>query len=349
MRILFFCQSVAVNDPIVGDTIDRVKALARVEGVDHITVLSVRGNDDQIDGSIPVFSLKRDQSGGFKALFRFFFLTLQIFKNQKIDVCYLYMTPTLGFLFTLLKILYPFKLVIWFAHTKFTYWTKINLENFCDRWFSVDRAQTLPFSHVRIIGQGVSLDHFQVHASEKKYDLVTVGRITPSKNLELMIEGVALAKKTKPEISLLICGDAYLEEDIYYKNELIRIIQEFDLVKNIVWSGMISRGDLPAKMREARFFIFTVPGGIGKATIEAMALGLPLIIAYPEAKNFLGEELGLLYTCEARPQEVCEKILSFMQMSLSEYEILSVKTASFARTECSLESFSERLYRALKT
>lgn len=349
MNVFFFCQSAYSDDPVVGDTQNRVLALYHHPEIKHLSVAQVRGTSITLEKELKIHTLKSPGRGRLSAFWNLLKILYTIQSQQKIDICYLYMTPTMAFYFSLLKPFFGFKIVIWFAHTKFTAWTRFNLTHCCDRWFSVDRAQTFPVPHLRLIGQGVALEEFQPTNTEKKYDLITIGRVSPAKNLELMFEAIALAKnKMKRSITLLICGDAYVEADRTYRLKLEKKLVELGLSKDVTWAGVISRQELPAFMAKSRTFIFTVPGGIGKATMEAMAMGMPMIIAYPDAHLFLGPILGPKYTCEPIAEVVAKKVEEILSLNESEYAYYSNLTTMYAKENFSLNAFTAKLVAELK-
>lgn len=290
MKIIFCCQSVDQKDPITGDTLDRIQGLLKTGKFEHIFVLTSRGSVPASSDQLSFYSLARHKKSRLRSFFNFVKILNDILNSHRISFFYAYMVPTMAYALYPLSIVHAVPIYVWFAHSKFTMKVKLSLNFLTKKWMTVDLGQSFQSRCPRyILGQGVDISAFTktILDKDKKFDLITIGRITKVKNIELIFEAIHQLKTIYgKELSLSLCGEAYSAEDQSYKRDLVAIADRLGISNLIHFQGMISRKDLPQFINQARVFVFTVRGGIGKASLEAFACGLPSIISSPEAKDF---------------------------------------------------------------
>ncbi len=116
---------------------------------------------------------------------------------------------------------------------------------------------------------------FHPIASEKRYDLIFVGRMDRQKNLVALLEALESLDRSIAMVggvsrqSLDDSGEAYFE----------RLKTRFgDLGGRVHWLGRKPNRELPGLLNQARAFILpSIVEGHPRALIEAMACGLPII------------------------------------------------------------------------
>ena len=57
MNTIFFCSSIDKNNPIIADTLMRAKTMAKSKRVSSLSIISVHGDDRQIDKEFQVYGL----------------------------------------------------------------------------------------------------------------------------------------------------------------------------------------------------------------------------------------------------------------------------------------------------
>ncbi len=106
--------------------------------------------------------------------------------------------------------------------------------------------------------------------SEKRREIVSVCRLIPHKNLQMLIRAFGRVHTKHPDYSLVICGDGPVE------NELKKLISDMGLGDAVVMAGKIQ--NVPEKIRGCE--IFASPSnfeGMSNSLIEAMCVGLPCV------------------------------------------------------------------------
>lgn len=108
----------------------------------------------------------------------------------------------------------------------------------------------------------------QLGLSESDIALLSVGELQKRKNHEVIIK--ALADLNNPNVKYIICGQGVLG------NRLLELISSLNLQNQVFLLGY--RQDIPEIMNACDIYAHpSVREGLGLASLEAMAFGLPLI------------------------------------------------------------------------
>lgn len=114
-----------------------------------------------------------------------------------------------------------------------------------------------------------------LRAGDAELRLLTVGRLAPEKNLELMLRAMRqmTADREFPEVSLTVVGDGPSQAS------LSRAVAEMGLGSRVHLAGRLDGPDLEAAYRQADVFLMTSSEeSFGCVIPEAMAHGLPVIV-----------------------------------------------------------------------
>ncbi len=124
---------------------------------------------------------------------------------------------------------------------------------------------------------------------KKKFNLsnntiVYAGRLSPEKNIDVILKAVALAKKNIKNINLAIAGSGKTE------NELKRLAKKLDLENEVKFLGTLSKVDLAKLYRASEIFsIASTSETQSMVLMQALACGLPAVAvdarALPEYVN----------------------------------------------------------------
>jgi glycosyltransferase involved in cell wall biosynthesis len=99
---------------------------------------------------------------------------------------------------------------------------------------------------------------------------ISVSRLAEKKNLDRLIQAVALVSRDHPEIGLVIVGDGVL------RRQLEARVNEYGLGGRIVFLGF--RRDVPALLKTADVYVIpSLREGLPRSLVEAMAVGKPVL------------------------------------------------------------------------
>lgn len=148
----------------------------------------------------------------------------------------------------------------------------------------------LRFKHnIDIIPNGIdSKSISRVMKSSQSSDIIYVGRLIDTKNVDLLLKAIVNLKLSLPKIQCLIIGDGP------EKTKLKRMRNKLGLVKNVDFLGRLTSGDdVYGYMKSSKVLVLpSTREGFGMVIVEANAVGLPAVtIDHPSnaARNLIVE------------------------------------------------------------
>jgi glycosyltransferase involved in cell wall biosynthesis len=144
-------------------------------------------------------------------------------------------------------------------------------------------ADSFPLRSKKMVvtGHGIDSAVFAPQPVPKTIDLVTVGRITPSKNLQQLLV-ILKAVRKQQAVTLTIAGTAVTAEEQLYEKTLRTAVTELGLENQVRFIGKVAQPDLPKVLSASRVFVTAATNGsLDKAALEAMACGVDVVSMAP--------------------------------------------------------------------
>lgn len=149
------------------------------------------------------------------------------------------------------------------------------------------KLQAITLPPLYLAPMGVNVDDFKRQSSyssplsDDVVKLVTCGRIHPVKAHDDLIRAVASLKEKGMYAELVICGapdsQSYTQN---YSAELDALTKDLGLDKQIIRLGSVSEQRVKQALEEAHIFcLASLKEPLGVATMEAMAMTIPVIVA----------------------------------------------------------------------
>jgi len=132
----------------------------------------------------------------------------------------------------------------------------------------------VPQHKITVIPNGISIAELEgIAPSTLRSDVIFVGRLLSNKNVDVLIQSIALLKTKYPRIKCIIVGKGP------ESNNLIDLVQKNDLLENVEFIESIEdHNQLYALMKSSRIFAFpSTREGFGIVALEANGCGLPVI------------------------------------------------------------------------
>ncbi len=176
-----------------------------------------------------------------------------------------------------------------------------------------DRAlRFMPSAPIEVIPNGVDLGRFSPGkaqptgnapcASVKPLRLVTVGRLSVTKRLPLLIEMMELLRRAGDNATLTIVGGGALEP------ELRRGLDEKNLRDAVTIMGRRDSRQMPDFYRQHDVFVSaSAQEGMSNAMLEAMASGLPIVTTRCEGVHELVADNGIVVD-DPQPAKLAEAV-----------------------------------------
>jgi glycosyltransferase involved in cell wall biosynthesis len=249
-------------------------------------------NYPQVFGGQVILNLKLFKQ--IKYLYNFYLYIWQERKNY--DVVFVHMNEIYAVLGGFFWKLWNKKIGLWYAHKSVGYRLKV-AEKFSDIIFT---ASTKSFRHtskkIKIVGHGIDLEKFKCswprdkqnsslpngrHDVKNKDDffkIITIGRISPIKDYETLINAIELLYTEIKNLQVEIIGGPGTDEQKKYFKKLQAMVENKKLQDVILFIGSVPNNHIVNYLRESDLFINTSQtGSLDKAILEAMACGLPIL------------------------------------------------------------------------
>jgi len=131
-----------------------------------------------------------------------------------------------------------------------------------------------PRASISVVPNGIDLDGIRhSYPDAARVDLVTVGRMLPHKNFDMLLDSVALLRAAGLPVTCRIIGDGPQRAALSEQARKLGIEDAVDF-RHDVWE----QKDLYSLMKAARVAVFpTAREGFGIAVLEAIACGVPVV------------------------------------------------------------------------
>lgn len=171
-------------------------------------------------------------------------------------------------------------------------WRKASALVACSEGLKARAMKFLPSAQIKVIPNGVDLQRF--HPVEVKRDsdvlrLLTVGRLSVTKRLELLIETVELLGRQGCNVRLTVAGGGAME------SELRQLLSQKDLRGDVTLLGRREGREMPEIYRRHDVLVSaSMQEGMSNAMLEAMASGLPIVTTRCEGVDELIADNGII-------------------------------------------------------
>jgi len=150
----------------------------------------------------------------------------------------------------------------------------------------------MPSVPIDVIPNGVELDRFSPIETAEKSEalrLLTVGRLSVTKRIEMLIDAVEILHRTACKVRLTVVGGGKMEQ------QFRKIVAEKELSDVIKMTGRMDSKRMPELYRRNDIFISaSMQEGMSNAMLEAMSSGLPIVTTRCEGLAELIDGNGLI-------------------------------------------------------
>ena len=225
-----------------------------------------------------VISMGKEKGVGFfKKIFGFY---AGLFKTiDKTDAILVHMIPKYVILVAPVALIYKKPIYLWYTGVS-AHWQLRLAVLFCKKVFTAHEAAMRINTPKRIItGHGIDVEKFQVPSSKFQVQglitILSVGRITPSKGHDLIINAVSDLIKSGYNLKLKIIGGIIQNYHLKYLESLKKLASDLKIDEAVKFSGAVSYDKMSEYLQNAEILINAVPfGGLDKVVLEAMASGI---------------------------------------------------------------------------
>jgi len=338
MKILILTQKVDKNDDVLGFFHGWVAEFAK--HCEKVTVVALGVGEYDLPQNVEVFSLGKRQNNfqfsihNFQSIFNFkiFKKLIYIFnfykyiwrERKNYDNVFVHMNPEYVVLGGLIWRLLGKKIGFWYMHKSVN--LKLRLaEKLTHVIFSATpESFRLKTKKLNITGHGIDVRQFVSKDNSIVNDpfrIITIGRISPIKDYETLIDAIKILQKNNLKINLDIVGGIGKLDQKKYLENLKQKVKDNGLVEIIKFIGPLPNREVVSFLHKSDLFVNTSQtGSLDKAILEAMACGLVVLSSNDSSKNIFGEYQDKLYFKSKDSLDLSQKISEVIKLSENERE-----------------------------
>lgn len=273
---LIVTQVMDEHDPNLGFFVAWVRGFARLE----ITPLHVACWQADPQLKIPGVVIHVLPEGARSRTWALMRLSWQL--RKQVSSVFVHMIPpvvvVLGWWWRLLGL----RVVLWYTHGTVS-WSLRVAEWFVDRILTAsEESCRLQTTKKVVVGHGINLDFFHPDATVPREPiLLTVGRITPRKDVKTIIDICVSVRSKNPDRAFraVIVGEPRTESDKAYAKEMRAYAHTRGVDDCIEWTGALFGEALRKQYQRAAVFVTaSQTGSLDKVVLESLACGT-LVVA----------------------------------------------------------------------
>jgi glycosyltransferase involved in cell wall biosynthesis len=346
--ILIVTQKIDENDDVLGFMHGWIKEFAK--NFEKVTVICLERGKYHLPENVKVLSLGKErfkiQDSRFKNLKYFFRFYKYIFRERANYSCvFVHMNQIYVTLGGLVWRALGKKIGLWYAHGHVPYNLRL-AEMLSDFIFTSTRSGfRLKSKKVHVIGQGINTDKFN-HNKEKNnlFEMIIVGRISPVKDYETLINAIEIFSKNNSNFHLSIIGSAGTEEQKKYLSEIKDLVREKNLEDKVSFRGSIPNREIATHLKKSDLFISTSnTGSLDKAMLEAMASSVLVLTCNVSMVEVLGPYKEKLMFEKGDFQELAGKVEFIAKLSENEREKMEADLKEIVKRDHNLENFVTKI------
>lgn len=346
MKLLILTQTVDLNDDVLGFMHGWIDALAKK--CELVTVICLKRGDYSLPDNVKVLSLGKEHGRSrIKYFFRFYKYLWRERKNYDTVLVHMnYEYVNLGGIFWRLL---GKKIGLWYAHGYAPLGLKLAVK-LADIIFTSTKSGCRINSHkINVIGQGIDINKFKVESLKLKvensvFKIISVGRISPSKDYATLIEAVEILKNKGLKLSVEIIGGPAVKTDEDYFKNLLGQVADKKLTEEIKFIGPVANREILKFLQSAALFVnMGQTGSLDKALVEAMAVELPVLTCNEAMIEVLGDYKERLMYPKKDSEKLAERMEQMINSPAEDYIKLGRDLRNIAVEKHSLDKFIAKI------
>lgn len=319
LRVLMITQKVDLDDDVLGFTHTWVNKLA--ERVAHLHVLALSVGRHELRENVTLYSMGKERGAGrLRRLVNFTRVVAPLVLRRRVDVVFVHMVPLYVILAAPWAKLASVPVVMWYAHGHVSYTLKIA------HWLvervvsSTPEGFRLPSEKLVVVGQGIDTEVFKPSEEprpEHSFTVLSVGRISPIKDYETLIEAadILVNQRGRRDLRFVVVGDAGTPEQVTYRKQLLAEVQRQKLAGNFEFVGAVPHREVVRYYQQADLFANLSPtGALDKAVLEAMACEIPVLTCNEAFEDLLGGFFPRLTFTVSDGKELADRIADILNL-----------------------------------
>jgi glycosyltransferase involved in cell wall biosynthesis len=351
MRLLLFNLATDADDALLGFTTAWIRALA--ERVEFIHVITMRAGRLELPGNVRVDSVGKEK--GYSEPRRgleFYRLLFGALREQRIDACFSHMIPIFTVLAGPILKVKSIPLVTWYAHRQVTATLKV-AHHLSERIVSSDKV-SYPYRQdkLSVVGQGIDNELFSPGSEplDNPPLLLSVGRLSPIKNLLTLVEALRLLRQRGHKLRCAFVGTSPNQHELYAQ-QVRHKVRALNLQDSVQFVGAVPNHELPHWYRRCFAHVNCSPAdhSLDKAVLEAMACGRPSLSSSLGFKETMGKWADTLLFEHANSEDLALKIEGLLRLDNAKRQSIGMSLRESSLKHHDLGQLSNRVIAVLSS
>lgn len=194
------------------------------------------------------------------------------------------------------------------------------------------RGVVIPLALESMPRADASAFHARFPALKDKSFVLFLARLDPVKNLEALLDAIALCRHGSPDLQWLIAGSGSAD----YSSALRARAARLGVADRIIWAGHLEGGVKAAALELADLFVLpSFSENFGIAAAEALQAGLPVVLGKGVALSAQVEAAGAGKAVEPQPEAIAAAVHHYlgnpMALALAAANALTLATEAFSQ------------------
>jgi glycosyltransferase involved in cell wall biosynthesis len=346
VNLLLFNLAMDADHATLGHTTAWTNALAR--RVDHVSVITMLAGRVAVEPNVTVRSLGKELGRSEPSrLLTYYRLVHRVLRERPIDACFAHMAPLFAALFAPVAKPSRIPTLLWFAHTSVTPALRL-AHSLVDRCVTPTPVSfPLPSPKLAVVGHGIDTSIFRPPrhpAHSYAQTVVSVGRVTPIKRIEEMLEAFAILRAERGlSLRLELVGGPATDSDRGYLEGLRSTATELGVHDLVAFRGPVPYGEVPVRYHAGGLVLNLSDGAMDKAILEGMASGCVPISRNPAFQE-LARAHGLDWLVpDSGAHRLADCILGALDRTRTERPAIVALLRRIVTEEHSLNTLTDRI------
>lgn len=246
------------------------------------------------------------------------------------------------------------KVCLWYTHAGVD-------RRLVDACAKVDLVFTASHESLRVVtpnkvvtGHGIDTQHFRAtHApAQSPRRILSVGRLTPSKDPLVIVDALALLVKAGTPVHLDLVGAGLVDADAAYRELVLQRIAQHRLEGHVTLHGSVPWLQVPAYFERASVVInASHTGSIDKVVLESMAMQRPVVScneAVPPLLQALGARASALAFVAGDAASLARQVHALLQLPVADYAALGAELRTIVERDHEVGALMQRLVQRME-
>ena len=342
-KLVFITQVVDPSDPNLGATTAKIAALAR--RLDEVVVLCDRGDGTELPANCRVRTFGAPTRVGRA---RRYVAALRDELREPPIAVFAHMVPLYAVVAAPFVRPRRIPLMLWYTHWRAHVVLRMATAVCTDVLSFDERSFPLRSRKVRGIGHGIDVGEFPCQPAKpsagRSLRVLSLGRYSPPKKLEEMIDGVRIARARGLDVRIELYGTTGTPATEAYKRSLEALVAQPDYREFASIGGAVPRTELPPVYGEADVVAsdFISPD---KVVLEACSSCRPVLASERSFDRlFDGIEPALAFE-RGRPETFADRLEALAALSDDERHAIGRELRDRVRREHSVDAWADAIVR----